>query len=191
MSSKKPEIVVFAGPNGSGKSTFTTSEWIKGKYINADDIERERHITTKEAADLADLFRSQCIEGRETFTFETVLSTSRKLDLLQEAKQKGYFIRGYFVLTCDPLLNVARVHSRVCNGGHHVEKETILRRYVNSLKNIPAFLDICDICHIYDNTIEPFRLCRKHINSITLYASELWPMQEVQKLVFGTSNQSL
>ena len=185
MSSKQPEIVVFAGPNGSGKSTFTGPPWIKGIYVNADDIVRERGITNLEAAIYADELRETLIAQGATFTFETVLSRPDKLDLLQRAKDKGYFIRGYFILTCDPNLNVARVQSRVYNGGHDVPKEAIIRRYKKSLENIPRFVRICDICHVYDNTETPFRLCRKHKSSITLYESELWPYEEVNKLIFS------
>ena len=185
MSNKQPEIVVFAGPNGSGKSTFTTRQWIKGTYINADDIVREQGISNLAAAQYADDLREQLLACRATFTFETVLSRPNKLDFLQRAKEHGYFIRGYFVLTVDPNLNVARVRSRVYNGGHNVPEDTIVRRYWKSRENIPRFVRICDICHVYDNTLEPFRLCRKHKGSITLYESEFWPYEEVNKLIFG------
>lgn len=184
MLNKQPEIVVFAGPNGSGKSTFSTHEWIKGTYINADDITRELDITNLEAAIRADELREELIGRRETFTFETVLSRPDKLNLLQRAKESGYFIRGYFILTCDPNLNVARVQARVHDGGHDVPKESIIRRYRKSLKNIPRFVRICDICHVYDNTVKPFRLCRKHKDSITLFESELWSYEKINRLVF-------
>lgn len=185
MLNKQPEIVVFAGPNGSGKSTFTTPQWIKGTYINADDITRELGITNLEAAIRADELREKLIRCGATFTFETVLSRPDKLDFLQRAKESGYFIRGYFVLTCDPNLNAARVQARVHDGGHDVPKEAIIRRYKKSLENIPRFVRICDICHVYDNTVEPFRLCRKHKDSITLFESELWPYEKINRLIFG------
>lgn len=184
MLNKQPEIVVFAGPNGSGKSTFTTPQWIKGTYVNADDMVCEQGLTNLEAAIRADELRNQLIAQRATFTFETVLSRPDKLDLLQRAKDQGYFIRGYFILTCDPNLNVARVQSRVYDGGHDVPKEKIILRYQRSLENIPRFVRVCDICHVYDNTVKPFRLCRKHKDSITLYESELWSYEEVNKLIF-------
>lgn len=95
-SKKKPEIVVFAGPNGSGKSTITGDEWIKGDYINADDIQAEQGLTALEAADLAETSMYDHLWRGETFTFETVLSSPRKMKLLREAKEKGYFIRGYY-----------------------------------------------------------------------------------------------
>lgn len=181
----KPEIVVFAGPNGSGKSTVTGDEWIKGPYINADDLQRELRITNKAAAVLADERRQQALNAHISFSFETVLSTDRKLEFLRIAKEKGYFIRGYFILTCDPLLNVARVHGRVLNGGHDVPKDKIISRYEKSLANVPEFLNLCDICHIYDNTETPFRIFRKHKDSITLFENEHWTYEKIRELSFG------
>lgn len=179
----KPEIVVFAGPNGSGKSTITGPEWIKGPYINADDIQRDEGITNLEAAKKADALREELVREGRSFSFETVLSTERKLNFLKAAKAKGYFIRGYFILTCDATLNVYRVQSRVANGGHPVPLEKIRSRYEKSLANIPEFLRICDVCHIYDNTDIPFRICRKHKESIKLFENEYWSYEQIQDLI--------
>lgn len=184
----QPEIVVFAGPNGSGKSTITGPEWIKGPYINADDIQRKFNISNQEAAEQADSERMKLVKFRKSFSFETVLSTPRKIIFLKDAKQRGYFIRGYFILTCDPMLNVARVQSRVLVGGHDVPKEKIISRYKKSLANIPDFMNICDICHIYDNTESPFRICRKHKQFIRLYENKFWSYDNIQALIFGTTS---
>ena len=58
----------------------------------------------------------------EDFCFETVLSTDRNLNLLKRAKEKGYFIRCYYILTADPMINIFRVKARVEVGGHKIEK---------------------------------------------------------------------
>lgn len=188
---KRPEIIVFAGPNGSGKSTITGSEWIKGVYINADDIQRERGISVEEAAKIADEMRAEQLSSRADFTFETVLSSPHKLKFLREAKKQGYFIRGYFILTNDPALNVARVMARVATGLHDVPAETVIRRYHRSLANIPEYLSLCDICHIYDNTDdEPFRICRKHKNDINLYPNDNWSKEAITNLVFGQNGKT-
>lgn len=184
-SNKKPEIVVFAGPNGSGKSTITGDEWIKGFYINADDIQRELDIRDIDAAKLAEDGMYDHLEKGDTFTFETVLSSDRKMAVLRKAKAKGYFIRGYYILTCDPQLNVARVKARVIGGKHDVPKDKVISRYWKSLANVPAFLMLCDICHIYDNTTELFRICRRHKNNLTFYQNEFWSYEDIAKLVFG------
>ena len=110
-----------------------------------------------EAAVKAEELRERMIVDRKDFTFETVLSTDRNLLLLQRAKEKGYFIRGIYVLTCNADINVARVNAREALGGHGVPEEKIRSRYDKALALIPKFVEICDILHIYDNTQEPFR----------------------------------
>lgn len=185
-----PEVVVFAGPNGSGKSTITGPEWIKGIYINADDIQREQGISVEEAAKIADEMREKQISEQADFTFETVLSSPHKLNFLREAKKRGYFIRGYFILTNDPALNVARVMARVATGLHDVPAETVTKRYHRALANVPEYLALCDVCHIYDNTDdEPFRICRKHKNDINLYPNDNWSKEEITNLVFGQKSK--
>lgn len=46
-----------------------------------------------EAAVEADIIRNSLIDKKQSFTFESVLSTDRNLKLLQRAKDNGYFIR--------------------------------------------------------------------------------------------------
>ena len=105
---KNPEIVVFAGPNGSGKSTFTQLLKPPIDYINADEIKKYLKCSDLEAAQLAEKQREEHMEQMREFCFETVLSTERNLKLLERAKGKGYFIRCYYILTADPMINVWR-----------------------------------------------------------------------------------
>ena len=86
MSKKKPEITVFAGPNGSGKSSMTLeSPHVISPYINADDIKRSIHCSDIEAAQKAEELRLRCLSNNKSFSFETVLSTNRNLNLLKSA----------------------------------------------------------------------------------------------------------
>lgn len=182
MQVKRPEIKVFAGPNGSGKSMITQLAIIIGSYINADDIQKALGCSNMEAAIKADELRRQHIERGESFTFETVLSTDRNLKLLQYAKEKGYFIRCIYVLTVDPRVNVLRVQSRVANGGHSVPQNKIIARYKRGLKLIPQLLEVCDICHIYDNTIKPTRIFKKHKGDNFYWENMLWTKDKIEKL---------
>jgi predicted ABC-type ATPase len=160
---KKPEIIVFAGPNGSGKSTIT--ELLRPPsldYINADEIQRVLGCDNLEAAKIAENRREEHLKKRESFCFETVLSTDRNLKLLQRAKDAGFFIRCYYVLTADPQINIARVASRVSAGGHDVPTEKIISRYDKALELVHELVPICDVCHIYDNSADaPYRIFKK------------------------------
>ncbi len=84
-----PEVIVFAGPNGSGKSTITRLAKTIGKYINADDIKRTNLCSDLEAAQHAESLREQSVQDRADFTFETVLSTERNINLLKKQKKKA------------------------------------------------------------------------------------------------------
>lgn len=159
---KNPEIVVFAGPNGSGKSTFTQLLKPPIDYINADEIKKHLKCSDLEAAQLAEKQREEHMKQMREFCFETVLSTERNLKLLERAKDKGYFIRCYYILTADPMINVWRVKARVESGGHDVPEEKIITRYDRALALVKDLIKACDICHIYDNSAgRPFRIFKK------------------------------
>lgn len=185
----KPEVIVFAGPNGSGKSTITRMAKTVGRYINADEIKRATLCTDLEAAQKAEQLRNQAIDEKADFTFETVLSTERNLDLLRHAKDSGYFVRGIYVLTSNPYINIARVSARVALGGHDVPKEKILQRYERALKLIPQLVEVCDILHIYDNTAEPFRIFKKRKDVFFRWCNEYWTTEAIEHLT-GISDYS-
>ena len=184
MLNKKPMMLVFAGPNGSGKSTITNYFDIVGEYTNADDVVYSTMMDNIEAAKFVDERRYEAIENNKDFTFETVLSSEYKMDLLRKAKAEGYFIKCIFVLTIDPCVNIARVEARVADGGHNVEKNKIKSRYYKSLSNIKELLEICDILHVYDNTKDtPERIIRKHKEEISIFPNKLWDEERILSLM--------
>lgn len=187
MSNRKPMVLVLAGPNGSGKSTITHYFETVGVYTNADDVVTATKMSNEEAAEFVDQKRYESIGKKEDFTFETVLSSKYKLDILEKAKAEGYFIKCIFILTVDPNINVARVEMRVAGGGHAVKREKIISRYHKSLENIKRLIDLCDILHVYDNTIEPVRIIRKHKEDISIFPNELWPEEKIIELIEGAA----
>lgn len=183
VSQKKPEVVVFAGPNGSGKSTFTELLKPPMDYINADEIKKNLKCTDLEAAQLAERQREDHVDQMEEFCFETVLSTERNLKLLERAKEKGYFIRCYYVLTADPMINVLRVRSRVESGGHDVPDEKIILRYDRALALVKDLVKVCDVCHIYDNSgNKPFRIFKKRKEETYYDECDDWYLEDIQAL---------
>lgn len=182
MQNKKSEIIVFAGPNGSGKSTVTKLAKIIEPYINADDIKRTNYCTDLEAAQIAEKMRNEAVANMKSFTFETVLSTDRNLFLLKNAKEKGYFIRCIYVLTVDPSINVVRVKARTLSGGHDVPEDKIRLRYGRALRLIPELVDLCDIMHIYDNSIQPFRIFKKRKQEFFFWENDIWKKEQIEEL---------
>lgn len=180
----KPEITVFAGPNGSGKSTITDLLKPPYEYINADEIKKHLKCTDLEAAQLAEQQREQLLIENRNFSFETVLSTRRNLELLKKAKDKGYFIKCFYILTADPIINVARVKLRTLTGGHDVPEDKIISRYEKALKLVPELVEVCDICSIYDNSSsQPTRIFKKRKNEFYYDSSSLfWNRDDIEIL---------
>ena len=183
MQNKKPMILVLAGPNGSGKSTITAFFDKVGKYTNADDVVATTGMDNMEAAVLVDKMRYESINKKEDFTFETVLSSQYKMNILKKANEEGYFIKCVFVLTIDPKINIARIESRVAAGGHNVDCSKVIQRYYKSLSNIKELLNVCDIMHVYDNTETPKRIIRKHKDDLSIYPNEYWNEQDILELI--------
>lgn len=175
-------ILVFAGPNGSGKSTITSMVVSVGEYINADEIKKATGYDDLTSAQLAEKKRNYCLDNNIDFTFETVLSTPRNLELLQKAKENGFFIKSYFVLTKSPQINVSRVENRTKNGGHDVPKDKIIKRYHKALTMLPELIKVSDICNVIDNSLEPFRIFSKKNGTYRLWESNLWKQEDIVNL---------
>ena len=87
-----------------------------------------------------------------TFTVETVMSHTSKLDFIRAAKEKGFRVYLYFVSTSSPEINVGRVYTRVQRGGHNVPEDKIKSRYERSLRNLHEAILLSDRAYIFDNS---------------------------------------
>jgi len=92
---------------------------------------RDRY--TYEAALIADYLRKELIKVGKKMTFESVMSHPSKIDILKEARTRGYKTYLYYVCTASPTINIERVNLRVKKGGHDVPNEKIEERYYKSL----------------------------------------------------------
>jgi predicted ABC-type ATPase len=152
---------MIAGPNGSGKSTLT--RWLKsqgidlGEYINPDEIAAtltnpDPFERSREAQAIADAKRTDCVQRRVSFSFETVMSHASKIELLKQCRAAGYLVVINFVGTESPDINVARVAQRVALKGHGVPKERIIDRYARTMALLPSALAECDRGVLFDNS---------------------------------------
>jgi len=103
----------------------------------------------------SDFLRHKLLEVGESFTFETVMSSSDKVAFLRKAQEMGYRTYLYYVATGDPEINVFRVQSRVALGGHGVPEEKIRSRYERSLELLPQAIKASNRAYIFDNSQEP------------------------------------
>jgi len=109
------------------------------------------------AAVAVDFLRRKLIERKMDFTFETVMSHPGKVELLAEARSKGYRTYLYYVATDDPQINISRVQNRVATGGHDVPVEKIEERYHKSLALLMNAIANTDRAYIFDNSTDSAR----------------------------------
>ncbi|MDO4805045.1 MAG: zeta toxin family protein [Lachnospiraceae bacterium] len=151
--------------------------------MNADEIKRISQCSDLEAPQEAEQIRNMLLNARKDFTFETVLSTDRNLELLRKAKAQGYEIHAVFVLTNDPKINVERVKSRVQAGGHDVPVEKIISRYEKSLRNLSQLVRIADHSRVIDNSGDkPHLICEVVDQNLTIWENGEWSKAAILRL---------
>lgn len=191
MQSCSPVLMVMAGPNGSGKSTITAYLNAVGDYVNADDIKRHLGCDDLTAAQVAESTREFLLKQGKDFTFETVLSTPRNLNLMERAKSSGYTVVCIYVLTCNPQINIKRVIERARNGGHDVPPEKVIARYKRAMALIPQLFRVCDELYIYDNSIDRSEgsaepILRYKYGQLEILPNDVWSIDMLTKLMSGT-----
>lgn len=158
-----PTLLIIAGPNGSGKTTFTRNlieldRFPVDAYINPDDIAQAmpggwHHAENfLPAAQEADRRRQQRLSEGLDIVFETVFSSSGKLDFLRRAKASGYDVHLNFLCTENPAIHAARVCERVMNHGHSVPIEKIISRYFRSIELAVHAMDSVTTARFFDTT---------------------------------------
>lgn len=100
----------------------------------------------------ADFLRRKLLEQRVSFSFETVMSSADKVELLELARRAGYRTYLYYIATDDPSINVARVKARVNLGGHDVPEDKINQRYYRSLGLLLEAVRHTNRAYLFDNS---------------------------------------
>jgi predicted ABC-type ATPase len=100
----------------------------------------------------ADFIRQKLIESGRALTFETVMSSPDKVELLCQAQVRGYRTYLYYVATEDPEINISRVQHRVKMGGHNVPNDKIISRYYRSLDLLMDAVQYTHRAYIFDNS---------------------------------------
>ena len=162
MMSKLPKLYIIAGCNGAGKTTasFTILPEILGckEFINADEIAKglspfQPESVAVQAGRIMLARMDELLQKGETFAFETTLATKSYKQKIQWAQANDYEVTLLFFWLDSPNIAKKRVAQRVAEGGHNIPLETIERRYYNGIANLfTIYIDIVDICYIFDNS---------------------------------------
>jgi len=117
------------------------------------------------------------INDQVDFAFETTLSTKSYPSLLKSAKDKGYKVWLLFFWLPNPDMAIARVASRVKNGGHFIPEEVIIRRYNRGIANlVNIYSQIADNWFVLDNSAPESQLVAEgHKNLVSqVINNEIW-----------------
>ena len=93
--------------------------------------------------------------ARVDFAFETTLSGLGYLRRLRKWKSADYRIEITYLRLATPGLARRRIAARVRQGGHHVPRVDVLRRFTRSWSNFQNhYLALADAWAVYDNSGE-------------------------------------
>jgi predicted ABC-type ATPase len=107
---------------------------------------------------ISDFLRKKLLRENRKFSFETVFSHPGKLDIMREAKAKGYKVYLYFVSTEAAEINIFRVQVRKEKGGYDVPAGKIKSRYERSLDLLYDASQLAYQAFFFDNSSDKPKL---------------------------------
>jgi predicted ABC-type ATPase len=90
----------------------------------------------------------------KTFAVETTLSGKNYLQMMLDARERGFEVVLVYIGTEAVETNLARIANRVLAGGHDVPETDVRRRYQRSLRNAPIAISRADHVILFDNSTE-------------------------------------
>jgi len=159
---KQQNLYIIAGCNGAGKTTasFTILPEILDckEFVNADEIAKglspfQPEKVAIEAGRIMLQRINELLKTKESFAFETTLSSRSYRPKIVEAQQNNYVVTLLFFWLQNIELARERVKTRVKEGGHNIEPEVIERRYYKGIQNLfNVYLPIVEKVLIFDNS---------------------------------------
>jgi predicted ABC-type ATPase len=126
-------------------------------------------------------FVGHAMGARVPFAMETVFSyweersngqIASKIDLIKDMQAVGYFVLLVFVGLTNADLSILRVTTRVQEGGHGINEQTLRKRFPKTQKAISAAIKVADASILADNSLTPtkaFTVCRVQLGTIPEY----------------------
>ena len=146
---------IIAGLDCTGKTSLRgvlEGQWmILGRIIDADYIAKEHNYNNISAGRQAIKIINDCLGKNISFTQETTLSGHMTLSTIKKARQKGFYVRMYYVGLSTEDESLCRIENRVRKGGHDIPKEDVHRRYSIRFQSLNAVIPYCDEVIFYDN----------------------------------------
>lgn len=160
-----PRCSILAGPNGAGKSTAAPHlvHQVLGidEFVNADVIARGlagqgTSVVAIRAGRLMLERLRELAEQRVDFAFETNLASRSWAPFIRKLQADGYVVGLSFFALPTPEAALARVASRVLQGGHDVEEQIIRRRFESGRRLfLELYRDLVDDWRVFDGSQSP------------------------------------
>lgn len=161
--------MIVAGGNGAGKSTLIDNVIIPKfnslnldiNFINADvwQLQHFGHFDNtnpthaREAQKWAEAERQKHLDEGRSFIAETVFSHPSKVDLIKEAKSKGFYVVLYHIHLENSDIALDRIKDRVRKGGHDVDEDKVKARYERVLPLVAEATQYADLTFVLDNSV--------------------------------------
>lgn len=158
----RPRLTLIAGANGSGKTTLT--RWNPDLFEEIPLLDPDAVANTLQAtasvlfpmAAARHVLKSarEHLERGESFAIETTLAGKNYLQMMLDARNRGFEIVFVYIGTENVEKNLARIRNRVLAGGHNVPERDVRRRYRRSFENLPTAIERADHAILFDNSTE-------------------------------------
>lgn len=149
------KYTIIGGVNGVGKSSIYGA--LKGRdddfgvVIDTDKITAQFGGDRLKGGKEAVRIINECLEKGKSFTQETTLSGQKTLKTILAAREKGYFIRLYYIAVSSAEESLSRIKNRVRKGGHDIPETDVQRRFDKRFDDLLRVLPYCDTAVFWDN----------------------------------------
>jgi predicted ABC-type ATPase len=180
-----PSLYIIAGCNGSGKTTASETllpDLLDCKeFVNADGIAAgispyNVESVAFEAGRIMLQRIKHLMHERQDFAFETTLASRSYVSLIKDAKELGYEVYLIFFWLPSVEMAIARVHSRVREGGHDIPVDIIERRHGRGIYNlIHLYIPVCDKWSVFNNLrLGPELIAEGKKDVTSIFERSLW-----------------
>ena len=119
---------------------------------------------------------NELLDKKQSFAFETTLSTKSYTGFVKKAQSKGYEVVLLFLALDSFQLAQKRVEVRVQEGGHNIPKDVIKRRYTKGLSNLfNLYIPIVDKWILLNNSEASFHVIAEGTHKdLIVKNKEIW-----------------
>ncbi len=146
---------IIGGVNGVGKSclykSLNLSQTDLGIIIDTDSITAKLGGDKLQGGKQAVKRISECLDNNINFTQETTLSGAKTLKTIKSARERGFYVRLYYVAVNELSECLLRIENRVRKGGHNIPRDDVTRRFNKRFEDVVRILLFCDEAHFIDN----------------------------------------